>query len=298
MNIVASYPNIVPLALQPAVESARRDTLKRELIPAAVQGEAYAKESQVGSEKDRARSNENRPVAYQSDGSVRGQGLQNYVTAVDDQGQGKQREQGQQRSGDGQADHQQSSSDHADSQTQSEQKAIKALEQRDKEVRAHEQAHQVAGGRYASTPDLTMEKGPDGEQYAIGGQVKIDISPESTPEATIRKMQQVQAAALAPIEPSSQDRAVAAKAARLANEARSELKQQSGNLDGGDRVEESAPAVVSGTQSSSSESAVSRSGTLTRNNQDALMLQRNQVIASRYAQVWQVQDRPQISRYA
>lgn len=298
MNIVASYPNIVPLALQPAVEAARRDTLKRELIPAAVQGEAYAKESQVGSEKDRARSNENRPVAYQSDGSVRGQGSQQYVTAVDDQGQGKQKEQGQQRSDDSQANHQQSSGDHADSQTQSEQKAIKALEQRDKEVRTHEQAHQVTGGRYASTPDLTMEKGPDGEQYAIGGQVEIDISPESTPDATIRKMQQVQAAALAPLEPSSQDRAVAAKAARLASEARAELKQKSGYIDGDNSVAEPALAVTSGTQSSSSESAVSRSGTLTRNNQDTLMLQRSQVIASRYAQAWQTQDSSQISRYA
>jgi len=272
--------------------------LKRELIPAAVQGEAYAKESPVGSEKDRARTNDNRPVAYQQDGSIRDQGSQNYVTAVDEQGQGKQKEQGQQRSGDSQADHQKSSSEHADSQTQSEQKAIKALEQRDKEVRAHEQAHQVTGGRYASTPDLTMEKGPDGEQYAIGGQVKIDISPESTSEATIRKMQQVQAAALAPIEPSSQDRAVAAKAARLENEARSELKQQSSNIDGGDSGAEPATAVTSGPQSSSSESAVSRSGTLSRNNQDTLMLQRSQVIASRYAQAWQAQDRPQLSRYA
>lgn len=298
MNIVASYPNIVPLALQPAVEAARRDALKRELIPATVQGEAYAKESQVGSEKDRARSNENRPVAYQPDGSVRGHGSQDYVTAIDEQGQGKQKEQGQQRSGDSQADHQRSSSDQADSQTQSEQQAIKALEQRDKEVRAHEQAHQVTGGSYASTPDLTMEKGPDGEQYAIGGQVKIDISPESRPEATIRKMEQVQAAALAPVEPSSQDRAVAAKAARLANEARSELKQQSGTIDDGNPAAEPSTAVASGPQSSSSESAVSRSGTLSRNNQDPLMLQRSQVIASRYAQAWQAQDRPQISRYA
>ena len=58
MNIVPSYPNLVPLALQPAVEAARRDTQQRELIPAARQGEASAKESQAGSEKDKARSSD------------------------------------------------------------------------------------------------------------------------------------------------------------------------------------------------------------------------------------------------
>ena len=77
MNIVPSYPNMVPLALQPAVEAARRDTQQRELIPAARQGEASAKESQAGSEKDKARNNESRPVTYQADGTLRGGSAQN-----------------------------------------------------------------------------------------------------------------------------------------------------------------------------------------------------------------------------
>lgn len=46
------------------------------------------------------------------------------------------------------------------------------------------------------------------------------------PEATIRKMQQVQAAALAPAEPSSQDRSVASNAAKIQAKARVELTQK------------------------------------------------------------------------
>ncbi|WP_050772333.1 putative metalloprotease CJM1_0395 family protein [Sagittula stellata] len=94
-----------------------------------------------------------------------------------------------------------------------ERKAVSELRARDREVRAHEQAHATVGGQFAGAPSYTYQTGPDGNRYAIGGEVPIDISPvEGDPEATIDKMDQVKAAALAPAEPSAADRQVAALA--------------------------------------------------------------------------------------
>ncbi|WP_306014808.1 putative metalloprotease CJM1_0395 family protein [Oceanicaulis sp. MMSF_3324] len=111
--------------------------------------------------------------------------------------------------------------------TEGEEKQIAELKKRDREVRQHEQAHQAAGGQYASAPSYEYQKGPDGQQYAVGGEVQIDASPiPGDPEATIEKMRIVKAAALAPAEPSGQDRKVAASADAAAQQARAELAAQ------------------------------------------------------------------------
>ena len=110
---------------------------------------------------------------------------------------------------------------------------VRDLEQRDREVRAHEQAHASAGGPHTGAPQYKLERGPDGQMYAVSGHVDVDTSKVSgDPAATIEKMSIVQRAALAPAEPSSQDRAVAAQAARTEAEARVELareRQESGS---------------------------------------------------------------------
>ena len=105
------------------------------------------------------------------------------------------------------------------------QKIIDSLRLRDREVKAHEQAHAAVGGRYAGAPQFTFQTGPDGKRYAVSGEVAIDISKAATPEATLSKMNQVKRAALAPAEPSGQDRAVAAKANQIGNQARVEIRQ-------------------------------------------------------------------------
>ena len=119
---------------------------------------------------------------------------------------------------------------------------IRELASRDREVRAHEQAHAAVGGQYAGAPRYQFQRGPDGVNYAVGGEVSIDISPASTPEETIRKMQIVRAAALAPIDPSPQDRAVAAQASATLAQAQGELlasrtdeSQEPAEPDQGDR---------------------------------------------------------------
>ncbi len=103
---------------------------------------------------------------------------------------------------------------------------IRQLQVRDREVRAHEAAHAAVGGAYASSPSYDFERGPDGQTYAVGGEVSINVSPiAGDPEATIQKAQQVRAAALAPAEPSAQDMRVAQKAQAMAAKARAELAE-------------------------------------------------------------------------
>jgi len=112
--------------------------------------------------------------------------------------------------------------------TDEEQREVQELKARDAEVRAHEQAHKAAGaGLSMSGPTYEYTQGPDGRRYAAGGEVGIDVSEVSgDPEATARKAQQIRAAALAPAEPSSQDRAVAAQAAAMAAGAQAEIAEQ------------------------------------------------------------------------
>ena len=100
------------------------------------------------------------------------------------------------------------------------------LQQRDQEVRVHEQQHASVGGRHTGTPSYEYETGPDGKQYVVEGEVSVDLSPVAgDPMATIEKMQQVKAAALAPAEPSQADKNAAARAEQLIMEARAELQQ-------------------------------------------------------------------------
>ena len=99
----------------------------------------------------------------------------------------------------------------------------------DMKVKAHELAHSTTGGQYAGAPHYQFVIGPDGKLYAVAGEVPIDVSPEDTPEKTIRKMQQVIAAALAPADPSPQDIQVASIAAKILAEATSELSKKENN---------------------------------------------------------------------
>lgn len=101
------------------------------------------------------------------------------------------------------------------------------LRRRDAEVRSHEQAHKRAGAQYAGSIVYEYETGPDGKRYAVGGHVRVDVSPvRGDPEQTIRKMEQLVRAALAPGAPSAADRQVAARAKAVAERARAELTRQ------------------------------------------------------------------------
>lgn len=111
--------------------------------------------------------------------------------------------------------------------TEEEQQQVRELQARDQEVRAHEQAHARVGGQYAGAPRYEFVTGPDGRRYAVSGSVSIDVSPvPGDPEATANKARTVQRAALAPAEPSGQDRRVAQEAGELLREAQREVQAQ------------------------------------------------------------------------
>jgi hypothetical protein len=103
---------------------------------------------------------------------------------------------------------------------------IRELASLDREVRAHEQAHKSVGGQHAGAMAFTFEFGPDGKRYAVGGEVPIDMARVAgDPEATLQKAEQVQRAALAPAEPSIQDRRVAVVASQIVLDSQVEIRQ-------------------------------------------------------------------------
>ncbi len=109
-----------------------------------------------------------------------------------------------------------------------EQKRVEELKRVDAKVRAHEMAHIAAGGGLVrGGANYQYEIGPDGKQYAVGGEVKIDMSinPDD-PDGAIQKMQQVRRAALAPADPSPQDRSVAQQASNIEAQMRAKLLEE------------------------------------------------------------------------
>ena len=118
--------------------------------------------------------------------------------------------------------------------SEEEEQEVEDLKAQDREVRAHEQAHKTVGGPYAGAVSYETTTGPDGRDYAVSGEVQIDVSPiTDNPEATVRKMEIVERAALAPAEPSPQDRAVAAQARTTKIQAQAELQEQQGDTETG-----------------------------------------------------------------
>lgn len=218
MNIVTPIPtNIVFTTSNVNTESARRDNQLRETVPQTSGTESSAAETGLGSESDRVKQpgQQNQPVTYerpqsQQNQSAEGQGRTDQDNAEDPSAGRENAEARQEQQKD-----------------QAEKQEIDELKARDQEVRTHEQAHATVGGQYAGAPSYDFETGPDGRQYAVGGEVSIDISEERTPEETVRKMQQVKAAALAPAEPSPQDLRVASEATQRAAEARAEIAADS-----------------------------------------------------------------------
>ncbi|WP_434472120.1 putative metalloprotease CJM1_0395 family protein [Aeromonas veronii] len=222
MNINVSLPPLIPTQLQPQVEAARTDNRRAELIPQARAGQASVAESEVGSQKEKSKagqasSNQSSQNSRETEQPAPTTLPDNrFVEATGEDGQRKQQDPKQQE------------------QQQRQEQQVQDLVERDKEVRTHEQAHQSAGGEYASSPTYQFTQGPDGKRYATGGEVQIDTSVvPGDPAATIAKMQQIRSAALAPAEPSAQDLAVARSAAASEAKARKELMAEQSAKSGG-----------------------------------------------------------------
>ena len=130
--------------------------------------------------------------------------------------------------------------------SEDEKREVAELKARDREVRAHEQAHMAAGGPYAGAASYETVRGPDGRQYAVGGEVQIDASPAGDPRQTIAKMDVIIRAAMAPADPSPQDRQVAQAAYRARQQAQSELRAEKQNEEKAADAERSGAAAAPG----------------------------------------------------
>lgn len=218
MNIVTPIPiGIVFTTGNVNTELARRDNQLREIIPKTSGNESSAAETGVGSESDKVKNPGQQPqVTYekpQQQTNTQNNPSQGELFAQDnaeDPSAGKESAEERQK----------------EQQETTERKEVEDLKTRDREVRAHEQAHAAVGGQHAGSPQYEYENGPDGNRYAVGGEVSIDISAENTPEETLRKMQQVKAAAVAPVDPSAQDLQVAREASQKATEAQTEIASE------------------------------------------------------------------------
>lgn len=143
--------------------------------------------------------------------------------------------------------------------SQEELNVLTELKSRDTEVRAHEQAHlSAAGGHATGGATFSYTTGPNGKRYASGGKVPIDTSTEDTPEATILKMRTIRRAALAPANPSSADRAIAAKVSSKETQAMKELQE----LDTMTAATPSAPSSGTGTEPSEEDKKVAQTTSL------------------------------------
>ncbi|MCK8096419.1 putative metalloprotease CJM1_0395 family protein [Pseudoalteromonas sp. 1CM17D] len=218
MNIVTPFPSININTANVYTETARRDNQLREVIPAPAPNSASNTETKAQSDADKAKLPSSAEAAtYDATGKL------------SDEQAVEQRQQGSADSDSEQQQNQQASEDTPEEeqdqqQLELEQQQIEELKARDTEVRVHEQAHASVGGQYAGSPSYEYQRGPDGTNYAVGGEVQIDVSEiPGDPQATIDKMQTVRAAALAPAEPSSADRAIAADATQKMAAAQAEL---------------------------------------------------------------------------
>jgi hypothetical protein len=108
-----------------------------------------------------------------------------------------------------------------------EQREVTELAATDRKVRQHEMAHMAAGGELiTSGARYEYQQGPDGQRYAVAGEVGIDTSEGRTPEETLIRARRIRAAALAPADPSPQDRSVAAAATQMEIHAQQEIAQK------------------------------------------------------------------------
>jgi hypothetical protein len=139
-----------------------------------------------------------------------------------------------------QKDTQPAPTDKAQQEDPAVQQVIAQLKSIEAKVKAHEAAHKAAGGAATGPVSYSYTRGPDGKNYITGGEVPITISSGRTPQETISRMQQVIQAALAPADPSPQDRAVAAQAAAIQQTARQE--QTSILPNGGANISQAPPA--------------------------------------------------------
>lgn len=297
MNITSQYTPL-PLAtvVNPPTDSLRRDNNLREVIIPPEAASQSAAEKGVSGDKDKART----PAQHnqQADAvSIRKQAVQEQTTI-----NGNSQHSSGDPSGNTKEEQNKKSQKQAAKQDQQvrkqqlEKQQIAKLQQRDQEVKAHEAAHASVGGANTGAPSFTYKKGPNGVNYAVSGEVSVDVSTVAhDPKATIAKMQQVRAAALAPVDPSGQDKSVAAQASRTIAAAQAELLKNKNSLNKPvnttANINDTANNEHSVTTSTSSNNTLKAQGEPTTVTRSAAINQRAQRIENFYLKITQANQK-------
>lgn len=222
MAVAASIP-VTPTTASMPTDAVRQDNEQRQQTPPIVESQASARESGVGGDSDRGLMSDESHFAYQ------------LVVAKQEadwmrhRAQDKSEASGVEIKDIEAEDIEEENTENKIPQelTEAEQKEVQELKERDAEVRQHEQTHANIAGQYAGSPQYEFERGPDGNNYAVGGHVEIDTSPiANDPEATVLKMQTIRRAALSVDEPSAADRQIAQQAQQEESKAQQELNKQ------------------------------------------------------------------------
>lgn len=136
-----------------------------------------------------------------------------------------------------------------------EQAELNSLKARDSKLRQHEQAHLAASaGLNVSKAAYTYQRGPDGVQYAVSGDVRIDTSPGKNAKDSLARGELIVDVALAPADPSPGDRSVAAVGRNMAQQASAELARQAEQSRQGNSAKEASQKLAL-TQAYADESA-------------------------------------------
>lgn len=236
MNITPQSYNLpIQTAVNPQTDSLRRENQQREIIAKPEALSQSAAEKGVASDKERGRTpaqvNEQvdftnlRKQAEQASTSINGDADGNEGSQQNASDNPTENNNEDTTANNSQENAESVENDgKSDAEMFAEKQVIRELENRDKEVRTHEMAHAAVGGAFTGSPSYSFEIGPDGKKYAVEGEVSVDLTPVAgDPKETIAKMKKVQAAALAPAQPSAQDVRVAASAANIILEAQAEL---------------------------------------------------------------------------
>ena len=242
MNITPQSNQVpVQTAVNLQTDSLRRDNQQREIITRPEPSSQSAAEKGVASDKERGRTpaQNNQQVDFASlrkqaelANDVIGNGSGRNAGNNESSGQDSEQNDSENSADSKQGRDSTSNSQKSDAEVVAEKEVIRSLESRDKEVRNHERAHASVGGAFTGAPNYSYETGPNGKKYAVEGEVSVDLTPiAGKPKETIAKMNKVQAAALAPTDPSSQDIRVAASAASIILEAQAELVNANANAE-------------------------------------------------------------------
>ncbi len=105
------------------------------------------------------------------------------------------------------------------------QNQIAQLKADDQAVRAGIAAQLRAAGAYGGAVTYQYQRGPDGTNYAVAGDVSFNIQPvANNPAATIAAMQTIAKAAMSEVPPSAEDLAAAREADQYLAQAQAQLK--------------------------------------------------------------------------